>query len=292
MNPSESRMAMNGRNRRWFRSTLHLFRKKRSCFSSTTVPSRASATTKPGLGSVSWKVTKGRTKEGAERSQRNAPNFGANGLCCSIVLDFLVKVAGTGHVRNAQVSTFPFLARPVPPTTSRALRLNCLTTHYAPLWSELWDPAFATDAFAKPDPRLPSPWSHLGPEWRRDTPLRTPYARRQALVELDALAALALGLTADELCTIYRVQFPVLRQYERETFYDRRGRIVFTVNKGLTGVGLSRKEWNEVRRAEAGDALPEWAADGLGPYVPPFDRCDREADMRQAYEHFAGLRAR
>ncbi|WP_146660744.1 hypothetical protein [Enhygromyxa salina] len=37
--------------------------------------------------------------------------------------------------------------------------------------------------------------------------------------ELDALAALSLGMTIDELQLIYRVQFPVLYQYEAETFY-------------------------------------------------------------------------
>jgi hypothetical protein len=55
------------------------------------------------------------------------------------------------------------------------------------------------------------------------------------------LAAIALGLTLDELITIYRVQFPVMQQYERETYYDKNGRIVFTTSKGLTGVGLPRK---------------------------------------------------
>jgi hypothetical protein len=37
------------------------------------------------------------------------------------------------------------------------------------------------------------------------------------------------------------VQFPVLRQNERDTWYDANGRIIFTANKGLVGVGLPRK---------------------------------------------------
>jgi hypothetical protein len=165
------------------------------------------------------------------------------GLSASVVYDFFVKVSGKGDLRKDL-----FEKLPLPSVSSslqarvvvRALRLNCLTSHYAPLWEALWDDAFREDRPATDDPRAGA-YANLGPKWTRDVAFRTPFARRQALVELDVLAAQALGLSFEELRLLYEVQFPVLQQYERETFYDQRGRIVFTVNKGLPGVGLDRK---------------------------------------------------
>ncbi|HEY5374330.1 MAG TPA: hypothetical protein VIK01_11635 [Polyangiaceae bacterium] len=209
-----------------------------------------------------------------------------SGLVSSLAVDFFVRSTGKTDAMVELAQALPFIGTVSSGTVHRALRLNCLTTHYADLWQEVATQDIASDGFAKHDPRLPS-WSHLSPKWSRDSALRTPYERRQALVELDALAALSLGLTVEQLQLIYRVQFPVLQQYERETYYDQRGKIVFTTNRGLSGVGLDRKQWEEVQNAPAGTKLPDWAHDAGGSFIPPFDSCDREADMAQAYHHFA-----
>lgn len=211
----------------------------------------------------------------------------AAGGAASIVADFFVKSTGKSNFRDDILRQLPLPTGPaVHPIRHRTLLLNCLTTHYADLWNRNLPPKKQLLPSAKSaDPRCAG-WDKAPRAWCWEAPLRTPYARRQALVELDALAALSLGMTLDELLLIYRVQFPVLQQYERETYYDRRGKIVFTVNKGLAGVGLDRKQWEQVKHAKAGDPLPEWAHDQGGPFQPPFDKCDREEDMSQAYHYF------
>lgn len=173
--------------------------------------------------------------------------------------------------------------------------LNCLTIHYAELWEECWDEVFPSEHWTKTDPRLDNVrFANLTPKWQRYCALRTDYERRQALVEIDVLAAMALGLTLEELCTIYRIQFPVLRQNEKDTWYDRNGRIVFTCSKGLPGVGFSRPEWNDIKDMTSGtvsrtitdDTLPGGPRERTITFTAPFDRCDREADYATAWAAF------
>jgi hypothetical protein len=204
----------------------------------------------------------------------------------SIPIDFCVKSTGSGHANLTALGQLPLL-----PTESallsRTLALNCLTAHFAELWRECWDAAYREIAWLGDDSRLDRDfWSNLTPKWTRHCALRTDFARRWALVELDVLAARALGLTLEELQTIYRIQFPVMRQYEADTWYDQRGRIMFTCSKGLPGVGLPRAEWNEVRSLQSGTVrrtvtdttLPTGPVEREIVWHAPFSKCDRETD--------------
>ena len=253
-------------------------------------------------------------------------------LSVSLVLDFFVKSTGTGHVNVSLLNRLPMLTESCSPSIRNALRaralcLSCLTTHYADLWEEVCnsplpeDPshrhvdAFNADRWTNSGSRLPTNFfAELTPSWTRTVALRTDYARRQAMVEIDVLAAKALGLTLDELLTIYRVQFPVMCQYEADTYYDANGRIVFTASKGLPGLGLPRKAikgdtsysvytptrgdsnlalgWEDVSGLDSG-TIRRQSVDNTQPcgsvpceveYVAPFTAADRERDYRAAWD--------
>ena len=104
---------------------------------------------------------------------------------------------------------------------------------------------------------------------------------------------MALGLTLDELILIYNIQFPVLQQNEDDTWYDQNGRIVFTCSKGLPGVGVDRKTWNEIRDMTTGSTTHEVDPDRSEmyggterTYVAPFEKRDRVEDYRTAWAYF------
>ena len=229
--------------------------------------------------------------------QEGLVSFSSN--CFSLPYDFYLKATGKSNINFSAAAGYPLLETAVTQKSCivRALLLNCLTKNYSSLWAETFDSVFSSDSWSKIDLRLrPERFAKLTDTWTWDTPLRTDFERRQALVEIDVLTAMALGMTLDQLKTIYRIQFPVLQQYEADTWYDANGRIVFTNNRGLTGVGFSRPEWeNGIKGAPAGqkfyrtitdDTMPGGPVERTIEYVAPFDRCDREQDYETAWKFF------
>ena len=206
-----------------------------------------------------------------------------------------------------------------PAVSTRALTLIALTSHYADLWEQVFELAFTDQRWSQPaNPRLPQEfWQSLTSDWTRDCALRSDYARRMALVEIDVLVAQTLGLTLDELLLIYRVQFPVMQQYERHTWYDAHGRIVFINSKGLVGIGLPRKgarkeppttitlpdgskksgdhgcedirdlpDGTVIEQTVTDDTLPVGPHERTRRYTAPFTLANREDDYRTAWKFF------
>ncbi|WP_276651312.1 Eco57I restriction-modification methylase domain-containing protein [Corynebacterium vitaeruminis] len=184
-------------------------------------------------------------------------------LMSSILSDFMIRSAGTGHVFRALVEALPFV--PEAKQRGRAerlyLRLNCLTSAYAPLWESV-----------------------TGTPWTMDVPLRNARDRWHAQNEIDAIVALSLGVTLEELLMIYRTQFPVMRRYDREDLYDANGRKVQgEVLKAQKKAGLnvelpeSQRRWTH----------PQSGVEYLFEY--PFAPLDREADLATCYEKYASM---
>lgn len=212
----------------------------------------------------------------------------ACGLWASLPFDYLIKVSGKTNIYDEQVNRFPApLDHPAGSAVLlRTLRLNCLTRDYAPLWEELYEDDSAEDSWT---PAF-TEWPRLGVgrrEWTLDTPLRTDFERRAALVEIDALVALMLGLSAEQLALMYRAQFPVLRKYEYEMFFDNQGQKIARSHHAA-GVNQGKADYALVAAyCEAVDLGERPTVDLPPQYEPPFLKPDREAEMRTAYAEFA-----
>jgi hypothetical protein len=219
----------------------------------------------------------------------------------SVPFDFLTKANGTQNLNEGDIPLFPFVD-PGSTANHRFLRLSCATMDFADLWNEV-APKHLPLSWSSPDPRLRLEGPVEGPaSWDRTAALRTEFARRMALVEIDVLVAQALGLTLEQLIEIYRIYFPVLQENEAGTWYDQNGRIVWTCSKGLPGVGWldqrgkspGRAAWEKI----LADNPPELTCTAIddtmpgGPhtvtrhYVGPFTQCDRIEDYRRAWAHF------
>ena len=221
-----------------------------------------------------------------ERTLASVDMLAIASITQSIIGDYYIKLTGAGDL-HYQWQQLPLLP-PKAAMNLRVLALNCLTVHYDAFWREVWQDGYREGRWYGDDERLPHDfWANLTPYWQRHCALRNDFARRWALCELDVLVAREIGLTLEELCEAYRIQFPVMRQYEADTWYDRNGRVVFTCSKGLVGLGLDRKTWESIKDKPAGftyaktytdNTLPTGPVERTIVYEAPFDRRDREVD--------------
>lgn len=223
-----------------------------------------------------------------------------NALLPSLAFDYLIKASGRQNLNDADIAGFPFID-PGDTSKHRALRLACLTTAYSDLWN---DEAHNMTPLPwhSDDPRLTLDGPYFGPfTWDCTAALRTDFARRMALVEIDVLVAQALGLTLDQLIDIYRIYFPVMQQYEAGTWYDRNGRIAWTCSKGLPGIGYldegrspSRRNWELILASgrthlechAVVDFMPGGPHTVIRSFEGPFDTCDRVEDYKRAWAYF------
>lgn len=249
------------------------------------------------------------------------PLLNVAGYFASLPVDFYIRQINKTNLLPSLLKSIP-LPDFGPWETAirtRALCLNALTVYYQDLWKESFTEAMTKETWSQTAPGLnPDFFSSLTGTWTRNSALRNDLERRQALLELDVLVSLALGLTLEDLITCYRLGFRVMRGYEEETYYDQTGRIVFTPNgNGLKGVGMPRKAapndpetyvlngstcakglgFTEVREMAAGEVertftdvtLPGDPVRTIR-YRAPFFKRDREADYRAAWAHFSRLK--
>lgn len=240
----------------------------------------------------------------------------------SLPFDALVRQLGKGHLLPALISSLPFVEYDQSTACAfvRILCLNCLTTPYAELWEQCFKAEWKDDQWTQNSAGLDCTWfKNLTPTWQRNNALRSDLSRRQALLEIDVLTAHAMKLTFKELLTLYRMRFRVMRSYEENTWYDQNGRIVFTTNVGLPGVGLPNKArskdvaegityaingqkcderglgFDNVKDMKSGTVsktfpdttMSDEPQERTVTYVAPFFKMDREKDYETAWRVFS-----
>jgi hypothetical protein len=221
----------------------------------------------------------------------------------SIVADFLIKAAG---FESMEVSRFSLIPKVDLGHSAkiRVLRLSCLNNYYADLWNQnndLEDIEWSQNISCLSREKAIVKHEY----WSKTAGLRSDFSRRLALVELDVIVSIKLGLSLEQLLSIFSIHFPVLKQNENATWYDQNGRIVWTCSKGLAGVGFlnekgsspSSNEWisivasnpSELFCTAIDDTMPDGPKTVERRFVGPFFKCDRIEDYERAWANFEKL---
>lgn len=239
----------------------------------------------------------------------------------TIVFDSYIRQLGKPRLHPSVISALPILNYAEYETIcNRVLGINCLVRAFEEFWEQHFDDVWLTDSWTQMLPGITHEWfTKLTKKWTRSCGLRGDLIRRQALLEIDVLTAHTMGLSLQDLKTLYRMRFSVMREYDNSTFFDQNGRIVFTTNKGLSEVGLSNKStatdfkesitytvngvscgekglgFEDVKDMKEGyvtKTFPDSTMTDGAPemrtvkYVAPFFKMDREKDYETAWRVF------
>lgn len=178
----------------------------------------------------------------------------AGAISSSLLSDFYVRVSGTSDLYGSVFENLPLPGHngDYDNIVRAFLRLNCLTPAYGPLWEEI-----------------------TGEPWAPSTPIRNPLQRQRAQVEIDVSVGILLGITEEELCMIYRSQFPVMRKYDSKNTFDLHGRSV------------PDEILKSLKSNEAQDSSLSWVHPQSGEnyrFTAPFITFDREAEIRNVFD--------
>ena len=220
----------------------------------------------------------------------------ASAMFFSLPYDFLVKTYGLSHIIKSVVSGMPWVV--VSDTClTYVLALSNINENYRNL-------ADVSNEYFRP---IQTCFSHQSYNEEVDkfnesvgvNGFRSYLSRRNALVCIDVLVAKALGMTLEELCSIYRQTFSTMQDNEKSTYYDATGKIAWSNYVGLPGVGYlhdgkkpTAKNWLQILQFD--DPLAcEKEIPGLGTinvtYTRPFITCNRIEDYKRAWAHFEKL---
>lgn len=213
------------------------------------------------------------------------------GFLSSLPYDFYIKSTGKTNLYDTTLRNIPLpkidktLADKI---KLRVLRLNCLTEYYQPIWDEVVQPSFFLDLHS-----FNSAEKINREKWTFGSPFKSFYERRMCQIEIDVLVAMSLKLKIEDLISIYNTQFPTLVKNEFDTYYDKRGNIVFTVNsQGLKGIGIDSIIWNQIKNMQDGETYEHTITKSelyhgeKVTYYAPFTKCDRVEDYKRAWAHF------
>ena len=230
------------------------------------------------------------------------------GLTQSIVYDFFVRCIGKPNIKNDILRLLPLPNDNLSLIIGKTLQLNCVSFEYSSIWNRNIQHIKKSIALSKNKNYYPDQ-NQVQEQWNHNSFLKSDIERRKIQIELDVIVAITIGLTWKELLSIYIAQFPVLQNYEKALFVDQNGRYVpkevFKIldNKKMNitlpiNFECYKKNKETVGEVKLNDGSSvygiRWEEPKMEPkieriYLPPFVKCDREKEMKQAYQYFSNI---